>query len=233
MENLIVPSYGRSISVSDNCTSGNVDGGSEPSSEARRQETGTAGFTECAEICKRGDRDRLWNEVEYLLSSLERTKEMLSNGTDWDPEEIDWIQERYRLCKNQALDFVLRVNLSEILTTLSFPGERLSYLEIATRAVTDCKSWELEQAIREIGLNPYERIYFKADASRPPVEELEQILLTMQGDANYVLAGEFNRKLDLDIHSASYKAVKRDLEKSGWSWRSKKINGKVVKVIQR
>jgi hypothetical protein len=158
---------------------------------------------------------------------------MLSNGTDWDPDEVKWIQERYRLCKRQALDYVLRINLSEILSTLSFPGERLSYLEIANRAVTDCTSWELEQAIREIGLNPYERIYFKADASRPSVEELEQILLTMSGDANYVLAGEFNRKLKLEPHTASYKAIKRDLEESGWSWKAKKIKGKVVKVIQR
>jgi hypothetical protein len=233
MKSITVPSYGRSFSVFDNGASSDVDGGGEPGGETRRQETRSRSPEECPEICSGSGNNRVWDEVEYLLSSLERTKEMLSDGTDWDPDEVKWIQERYRLCKRQALDFVLRMNLSEILTTLSFPGERLSYLEIATRAVTDCTSWELEQAIREIGLNPYERIYFKADASRPSVEGLERILLTMHGDANYVLAGEFNRKLNLDLHSASYKAVKRDLEESGWRWKTKRINGKVVKVIQK
>jgi hypothetical protein len=233
MKSIIVPSNGRSCTVDHNDSSNNVDGGGQPSSQARGQEEGVAGSTECSEICERSDRDRVWNEVEYLLGSLERTKAMLLDGTDWDPDEVKWINERYRLCKRQALDYVLKLNLEEILLTVTFPGEHLSYLQVAQRVVKDCSRWELETAIREIGLHPYERVYFKADDSRPPLEQLEQLLLTMMGDADYVLAGEFNRKLNLESHTASYKAIKADLTGNGWIWKTKRIGGKVTKIISR
>jgi hypothetical protein len=157
---------------------------------------------------------------------------MLRDGTDWDPDEVKWINERYRLCKRQALDYVLCLNLSKILSQVTFPGERLSYLQIAERVVTGCSEWELEKAIREIGLNPYSRVYYKAEPRVPPLEQLEQTLLTMMGDANYVLAGDFNKRFSLNPHSADYMSIKKELETTGWRWKSKRVEGKVVKVIQ-
>jgi hypothetical protein len=232
MKSIAIPSYGSSISVSDNSTSGNVDGGGQPSSQARRQETRTASSEECREICERSDRDHIWDEVGYLLDSLESTKASLTNGTDWDQCELDWIEERYRICKQQAMHYVLCLNLSEVIQQVSYPGERLSYLEIAGRVVEGCTEKELAMAIREIGLNPFERVYFKADPKCPPLEQLEQLLLTMLGDADYLLAKDFNEKLNLNPHSATYMAVKKNLTEAGWKWSQKKVKGKVIKVIQ-
>jgi hypothetical protein len=131
------------------------------------------------------------------------------------------------------MHYVLCLNLSEVIQQVSYPGERLSYLEIAGRIVEGCTEKELAMAIREIGLNPFERVYFKADSAIPPVEYLEQVLLTMMGDMDYILAGEFNKKLNIDPNSATYKEAKKKLMQAGWVWRSKKINGKTLKVVQR
>jgi hypothetical protein len=233
MKSIIVPSYGRSCTVDHNRSSSNVDGGGQPSSQARRQEESAGSANQRAEICDGSERNRVWDEVEYLLGSLERTKAMLTDGTDWDPNEVKWINERYRLCKRQALDYVLCLNITTVLTTVSFPGEQLSYLAVARRVVTDCTEWELESVIREIGLNPHERIYYKASSDAVSLKEAEEILLRLLGDTEYVIASEFMKELRIPVKSASYTYLKKELIEKGWKWKSKKVAGKVIKVVER
>jgi hypothetical protein len=120
-----------------------------------------------------------------------------------------------------------------VLETVSFPGERLSYLEVAKRVITDCTEWELCGAIREIGLNPCQRVYYKASTNLVSVERAEEILLGMLADGNYVLAGDFTKELAIPIKSATYTALKKELVSRGWKWSSKKVKGKVIKVIER
>jgi hypothetical protein len=232
MKNLTQPSYGRSCTVDNNSPSSHVDGSSEPSLPAREQEESAGNSGSSDEVCGRSERDRVWSEVEYLLGSLTRIKEQLTDGTDWDPYEVKWIQERYRLCRQQATHYVLCLNLSEVLLQVTFPGEKLTYLQIAERVVQGCNAWELAQAIREIGLNPHERVYHKVTKGMP-VEKAEQILLTMLGDAEYVLAGQYPEQLGVSANSGWYKDLKKQLTQQGWVWKSKKIQGKVVQVIKR
>ncbi len=158
---------------------------------------------------------------------------MLTNGTDWDPDEIKWINERYRLCRRQALDYVLCLNIATVLETVSFPGEHLSYLDVAKRIITDCTEWELAQAIRQIGLNPHQRVYYKVQADLVSVERAEEILLGMLADCNYVLAKEFLGKLGIPAKSATYTELKRELASRGWQWKSKKVSREVVWIIKR
>jgi hypothetical protein len=158
---------------------------------------------------------------------------MLTDGTDWDPDEVKWINERYRLCRRQALDYILCLNVSEVLRTVSFPGEHLTYLEVAKRIIIDCTEWELREAIREIGLNPNQRVYYKVRADVVSVERAEVILLEMLGVGEYVLAGEFLNALGLPAKSATYTALKRELVEKGWKWKSKKVDRCVVKVVCR
>lgn len=158
---------------------------------------------------------------------------MLTNGTDWDPDEVKWINERYRLCRRQALDYILCLNLVEVLDTVSFPGEHLTYLEVAKRVIVDCTEWELREAIRGIGLNPNHRVYYKARTDVVSVERAERILLGMLADGNYVLASEFTKGLKLPAKSATYTALKKELVERGWKWGSKKVNRQVIKVISR
>jgi hypothetical protein len=158
---------------------------------------------------------------------------MLTNGTDWDPDEVKWINERYRLCKRQALDYILCENVSEVLRTVSFPGEHLTYLEVAKRVVIDCTEWELREAIRSIGLNPNQRVYHKVQADLVSVERAEEVLLGLLRECNYVLASDFVRALELPMKSATYTALKKKLVEKGWKWGSKKVNREVVWVIRR
>jgi hypothetical protein len=158
---------------------------------------------------------------------------MLTNGTDWDPDEVKWINERYRLCRRQALDYILCENVSEVLRTVSFPGEHLTYLEVAKRIIIDCTEWELREAIREIGLNPCQRVYYKASTDLVSVERAEKILLGMLADGNYVLAGEFTKELAIPVKSATYTALKKELVSRGWKWKSKKVQKKDTKIICR
>jgi hypothetical protein len=116
---------------------------------------------------------------------------------------------------------------------VSFPGEHLSYLDVAKRVIADCTEWELANAIREIGLNPCERVYYKVQANLVSVERAERILLEMLSGNSYILASDFVRALELPVKSATYTALKKELGNKGWVWKSKKINKQVVWVIQR
>jgi hypothetical protein len=156
---------------------------------------------------------------------------MLTDGTDWDPDEVKWINERYRLCRHQALDYILCENVSKVLGTVSFPGEHLTYLEVAKRIIIDCTEWELREAIREIGLNPCQLVYYKASTDLVSVERAESVLREMIGVGNYVLAGEFPGNLGLSTKSSTYRALKKELVSRGWVWKTKMIDRKVVKVI--
>jgi hypothetical protein len=164
---------------------------------------------------------------------LNKIKAKLTDGTNWDPDEVKWINERYRLCKRQALDYILCVNVSKVLNTVSFPGEHITYIEVAKRVVVDCTEWELAAAIREIGLNPRQRVYYKAQADLVSVERAEAILREMIGDGNYVLAGSFLTELAIPAKSATYTTLKKELVSRGWKWGSKKIKRQVIKVISR
>ena len=97
--------------------------------------------------------------------------------------------------------------------------------------IADCTEWELAGAIREIGLNPCQRVYYKASTNLVSVERAEEILLGMLADGNYVLAGEFLKALALPAKSATYTVLKKKLVERGWVWKTKMIDKKVVKVI--
>jgi hypothetical protein len=165
--------------------------------------------------------------------SLPRIEALLTNGTDWDPDEVKWINERYRLCWKQALDYILRFNVSRALETVSFPGEHLSYLEVVKRVIIDCTEWELAQVLREIGLNPRHQVYYKAKIDEISIEKAEEILLEMLNGSAYVVANEFLNKLGLPAKSATYTTLKKELTGKGWTWKSKKVKQKVIKVIER
>ena len=123
--------------------------------------------------------------------------------------------------------------MSEVLRTVSFPGEHLTYLEVAKRVIVDCSEWELSGAIREIGLNPNQRVYYKARTDLVSVERAEELLLGMLADGNYVLAGDFTKELAIPVKSATYTALKKELVARGWKWKSKKVQKKDTKIICR
>jgi len=233
MKNLTSTAHGRSSAVDHYRTSCTFDGGSKPGVQAREQEASAGSSGPSSELRQRSQGDRVWEEVEYLLGSLERTKALLTNGTDWDPDEVKWINERYRLCKRQALDYVLCLNIATVLETVSFPGEHLTYLEVAKRVIADCTEWELAEAIRQIGLKPCERVYYKARTDLVSVERAERILLEMLSDNSYILAGDFVKALGVTAKSATYTTLKKELASKGWKWKSKKVQKKDTKIICR
>jgi hypothetical protein len=116
---------------------------------------------------------------------------------------------------------------------VSFPGEHLTYLEVAKRVVVDCTSRELAGAIRQIGLNPHERVYYKASTDLVSVEVAEELLLGMLADGEYLLASDFTKELAIPVKSATYTTLKKELVARGWKWGSKKVEGRVVKAICR
>ena len=233
MKSIITNTHGRSCLVDNDRSSSDVNGSGQPGVQAWGQEASDGSSGSSSELRQRSQRDRVWKEVEYLLGSLDRIKAQLTDGTDWERGEIDWINERYRICRQRALDYVLCLNISEVLCVVSFPGEHLTYLEVAGRVVVDCTSRELADAIRQIGLNPHERVYYKASTDLVSVERAEELLLGMLVDGNYVLVGGFLEKLGVPAKSATYTALKKELVGRGWKWKSKKVEGRVVKAICR
>jgi len=231
MKSITPTPHERSSTVDHHCTSGTLDGGGKPGVQAWRQETSTGSSGSSIKVCQRSERDRVWKEIKYLLGSLDRIKDQLTG--DWEQGEIDWINERYRICRKQALDYVLCLNISVVLETASFPGEHLTYLEVARRLVLDCTEWELADAILQIGLNPHERVYYKARTDLVSVEQAEVILREMIGAGEYLLASDFTKRLAIPVKSATYTALKKDLVARGWKWQTKRVEGKPVKAISR
>ncbi len=84
-----------------------------------------------------------------------------------------------------------------------------------------------------MGLNPADRVYYKASTELVSVEWAEEILLGMLADGSYVLAGSFLAEMAIPAQSASYTALKKELVNRGWKWKNKKVAGKVVKAIYR
>lgn len=128
---------------------------------------------------------------------------------------------------------MLCLNISAVLETASFPGEHLTYLEVARRLVVDCTEWELADAILQIGLNPHDRVYYKARTDLVSVEQAEVILREMVGGGEYLLASDFTKRLAIPVKSATYTAVKKELASRGWKWQTKRVGGKSVKAISR
>ena len=233
MKSIITNTHGRSCLVDNDRSSSAINGSGQPGVQDWEQEASAGSSGSSSELRQRSQRDRVWKEVEYLLGSLGRIKAQLTDGSDWERCEIDWINERYNLCKRRALDYVLCLNISEVLCVVSFPGEHLTYLEVARRVVVDCTSLELADAIRQIGLNPHERVYYKARTDLVSVGQAEELLLSMLADGEYLLASDFTKELAIPVKSATYTALKKELVGRGWKWKSKKVEGKVVKAIYR
>jgi len=233
MKSITNTTHGRSRTVDYSHSGSHVNGSGEPGLPARGQEESTGSFKQCETVRERSRGNCVWDEVEYLLGSLGRIRAMLTDGTDWDPDEVKWINERYRLCRRQALDYILCENVSKVLGTVSFPGEHITYLEVAKRVIIDCTEWELREAIRSIGLNPNQRVYHKAQTDLVSVERAEEILLGMLADGEYLLAGDFTKELAIPVKSATYTALKKEMVARGWKWKSKKVKEKVVKAIYR
>jgi len=231
MKSIIPNTHGRSCLVDNDRSSSDVDGSGQPGVQDWKQEAGDGSSGSSSELCQRSQRDRVWKEIKYLLGSLDRIKDQLTG--DWEQGEIDWINERYRICRKQALDYVLCLNISVVLETASFPGEHLTYLEVARRLVLDCTEWELADAILQIGLNPHERVYYKVRTDLMSVEQAEVILREMIGAGEYLLASDFTKRLAIPVKSATYTALKKDLVARGWKWQTKRVEGKPVKAISR
>ena len=227
------PYYGTGISIYDDDASGALHGSGKSSRKARRQEESDRSIEKCKELCDGSGDASVWNEIEYLLTSLEKTKEAFHSDEDWDQKEKYWLEERYRICRQQAMHLVLCVNLGEVIQEATFPGEKLTYLQLAERVVPTCTRRELKSAIKSIGLNPGEQIYFKANNNIIPLERAEQILMGLISDTEYVLSSKFVEELGIPAKSAAYTLLKKSLLDRGWVWKTKKVGGKVVGIIKR
>lgn len=177
------------------------------------------------------ERNGLWDELTFLNQSLETFKAKLSEE-DWDPDEIKWIKERYALVRKQALQYLLQLQIDLFIGAVAYPGEKLTYLQICQRVLPGFPKNQLTQALDSMGLSPAQQVYFKVDR-KVETERAEQLLLSMIGDVKYVFAKDFNDKINLHPNSVLYKELVKQLKTSGWSWSSKKINGKVHRIIKR
>ena len=120
------------------------------------------------------------------------------------------------------------------------PSRRLTpirqLLEVmATLRAPDGCPWDREQDHHSLRSHAVEEVYELMDAieAGDDVEMAEELLLSMLADGEYVLAGDFTKELALPVKSATYTALKKELVSRGWKWKSKKVEGKVVKAISR
>jgi hypothetical protein len=64
------------------------------------------------------------------------------------------------------------------------------------------------------------------------VEDIEKVLFELVREDNTILASDVPEALNLKANGKAYREVKSKLEERGWSWRQRKEEGKVVKIVE-
>ncbi len=172
-------------------------------------------------------------EVEYLSGKLPG---LLANAKkaeeDYDYYEIDYLYEVYHINKSKVECLTQYIDLALKLENAYFSGENLTILQIVQRLVEGFSEKWLKKAIRAMGFKPGDQIYYRKVCDVPTKSELEAVLTSCSKGGDFVVAKDFCEKLEVGKNTKYYTMVKRELEEAGWSWKSRRVKGVKVKVIE-
>jgi len=185
------------------------------------------------------DRNACWEANRDFAYSTLRGYE---NEKDWHKDDEELL--RGRIIYNEAMCVVevLLEGLTKALEDNPFPSQRRRLLPTATELFPDAEiSFEWRIVLR--GEKLWKRIFTESGISCevdkirfPEVEvadirEVEGKLLKLVGEEGYLKASEVALVLNTGENSKIYKVTKKELVGRGWTWKGKKVEGVVSKVV--
>lgn len=148
-----------------------------------------------------------------------------------DPLSIKAAQERLTIWNKAIRWFELLSVLADRIDCSSFSNVQLTLLTLVKRLGAPTKENEWRQAFYWYEIDIHAKIWFGATAN-VDVESIEEALRKLLNESNWVLAQKFEEVVEAKANSKVYRAAKVQLERRGWCWKQKRIEGKKVKVIE-
>jgi hypothetical protein len=180
------------------------------------------------------------NKKELLYAKHEEEKVIDGGSPDWS--ELDSAAERIAYWEGMLVAYELLLDLLVAVSNNPFPGQKMRLLQIATTLYPEAEGafapkerlrgrgyWR--QVLRNFELDSERTISFPVKVDNVDVLEVERRLLELAVDCNFILLQVAKQVLTWEPRSRTYREVKNDLEKRGWEWGNKRIEGKQTKVI--
>lgn len=195
----------------------------------------------------------LWKERRRIAVELFEAENVESP----DLSELDHFRQIILANDGFETATVLVRNLLNCVRSNPLGGQRLTVLETAVRLMPEARvcfgisassSQSREVILEELyGRSAWVRIFQEKDFRFPKnfmvervefpeieeydVEELEMGLFSMVREEGFVMAAKIPEAFKMEATGKVYAKVRRELIDRGWVWKSKKIGGKVVKVV--
>lgn len=148
-----------------------------------------------------------------------------------DDFSIKAAQERLVIWNKVIRWFELLGVLADRIDKANYSNQQLSLIALVKRLGAPTKENEWRQALSWYGIDVHAKVWFGVSASID-IESIENELKKLLGESNWVLAERFKEVVQSDARSRVYRDAKVQLELRGWSWKQRKIEGKVCKVIE-
>jgi hypothetical protein len=168
-----------------------------------------------------------------------------------DYSEEDW--QQYRIDRNDNLGtvFLLIQQLLGAVEQNPFPGEQMSLLVFASRALPNVRfRWEGKGAYAK-GKGAWRlifceneffctcgrgwigdfRVCFPAVVGAIGLEEIERKLCELCREDGTVPAGVVPEVVGSGVNTVQYRSVKKVLQDRGWTWGQRRLGGKMEKVV--
>jgi hypothetical protein len=140
-------------------------------------------------------------------------------------------QERLTIWNKAIRWFELLAALADRIDNCNYSGQQLTLLTLVKRIGKPTKENEWREALYWYEIDIYTKIWFGV-AAKLDVESIENELRKLLNESNWVLAKRFEEVVNGGVNSKVYRSAKVQLEQRGWTWKQRKIEGKVCKVIQ-
>ena len=179
-------------------------------------------------LSKHASTVKLYDEARPALKRIIRE---LKREKYKDKKSIDARIEQLQIWSFAILGYELLTALAGRIDANPFPGKRMTLAQIAFGLMPDVRSgvWMAIFGIFELCVS--ERHYFPVAVEELDVGEIEGKLRELLAGRDALPVKETKDVMPWVPQSKTYVAVKKELQRRGWLWRSLKRKGVVSKVI--
>lgn len=185
-----------------------------------------------------------WEKIDAYERNREGYLEQLEEYRHTDRAEYDRLMHTVYECENSKIMSMLLYELWEALATNPFPGEGMRALAVACKLFpnaeipkqgTNSGVWKGSAAWKRVFKDSHIPtdilIRFPVQVVAWDIEELEEQLHELACEDGFIFANILSEVLCLDANTKQYRSIKKELSCRGWEWKSRRNNGKLLKII--
>jgi hypothetical protein len=141
-------------------------------------------------------------------------------------------QERLVIWDTVIRRFELLCWFADKLDAAEYSGERYSFLQLVKMfSGRDYSNPDWRDSFRYFGIDAHEKVWFPVRCGSLDIVAIENKLVALVREDGTVAACEVPPALEISANSKVYREVKRKLEGRDWTWKQRKIGGKVEKIV--